>query len=142
MTKIPTKIRKEIDLDPNSKYCALYGWHGHVCGGRLTCEHALIYAGKQIQEAWAIPVVCASAQEVDEFQDAHTMNKELNVWVALNRGTQEDFARFPRAFPTYLEQRERLNRKYGVWYPKYKVVQESEINYSLLDRRPEPSINY
>lgn len=131
MTKIPIPVRRELDADPNSKFCSLYGQHGHVCGGhRLTGEHALIYAGKQIQEKWAIIIVCPAAQEVDEYQDAHTMNKELNQWVALNRATEADFARFPRAFPSYYEQRERLNRKYGPYIQKYPGG--TEINYDLL----------
>lgn len=132
MTKIPIKVRKEIDADPLYKFCALEGVPGHVCGGRITMEHALIYAGKQIQEKWAIVPICAAGQEVDEYQDAHTMNKELNKWVAFNQATPEDFARFPRAFPTYPEQKARLNRKYGIWKPRKLEVQEVGINYSLI----------
>lgn len=131
MTKIPLKVRKEIEADLNYRSCALHGIYGHVCGGRITMEHALIYAGKQIQEKWAIVPICARGQEVDHYQDAHTMNKEMNQWVALNQGTEDDFKRFPRAFPSYYEQRQRLNRKYGTYHSKIPV-HSSEINYSIL----------
>jgi len=123
MTKIPLKVRKEIDADPAYKICALHGKHGHVCGGRITMEHALIYAGRQIQEKWAIVAVCAAAQEVDSFQDARTMKKELNIWAALNQATEADFARFPRAL--YGSMKVRLNRKYG----EYMRPEESGIIY-------------
>lgn len=126
------KVRKEIDADPLYRHCALEGLHGHTCGGRITMEHALIYAGKQIQEKWAIVPVCAAGQEVDQYQDAHTMNKELNKWVAFNQATDAELIAFPKAFPTYIEQKVRLNRKYGVWKPRKKVVEESEINYQLI----------
>lgn len=127
MTKIPSKIVKEIVADPSHLYCALEGLHGHVCGGRITWEHALIYSGKQIQERWAIISICEKAHAVDEYQDAGTMNKDLNVWVALNQGTEEDFKKFPRAFPSYYAQRERLNKIYGVFEPN---LDDRKINYN------------
>ncbi len=129
MTKIPPKVRKEIDQDPAYKVCKLAGYHGHVCGGRITMEHALIYAGRQIQEKWAIVSLCARGQEVDHYQDAHTMNKELNVWVALNQATEDDLDRFPRA--DYKVLRDRLNAKYGTFTIPV-VMEELGINYSLI----------
>lgn len=128
MTKIPTRVRVQIENDPNYKVCALIGHHGHVCGGRVTMEHALIYAGKQIQEKWAIVPICAKGQEVDQYQDAHTMNKDLNKWVALNQGSDDDFKMFPKAFPPYRQQREILNKKYGIW----SRYQDNQINYNLI----------
>lgn len=135
MTKIPQKVKNEILADPKYKFCALHGYH--ECGGRITWEHTMIYAGKQVQEKWAIIALCERGHAVNSYQDAGTLNKERNVWVALNQATEEDFKHFPRAFPTYHEQRERLNRKYGVYYPKFVVHKgdtfaESGINYSLL----------
>lgn len=111
---IPKKIKEQCANDPRYSKCALTGLLNHVCGGRVTWEHALIYAGKQIQEKWAIVPLCEKAHAVNSFQDAGTMNKEVNVWLALNQGTEDDFERFPRAFPSYSEQKIRLNRKYGV----------------------------
>lgn len=136
MTKIPPKIKKAILADPLRAHCALKGQPGHICGGRITWEHALIYAGKQIQEKWAIISLCARGHEVDGYQDARTMNKELNVWVALNQATDEELSRFSRAVPSYPSLRDRLNSKYGRYEPKFKVdpVQEMGINYGILGR--------
>ncbi len=134
MTKIPQKVRKEIAADLTYKVCKLAGYHGHICGGRITMEHALIYAGRQIQEKWAIVSICAAGQEVDQYQDAHTMNKELNQWVALNQATMDDLGRFSRA--PYVMLRHTLNKKYGVWVPptvpKVDEVDEVGIDYSLI----------
>lgn len=127
MSKTPNKVKQEILNDPSRQYCALYGHNGHVCSGRITWEHALIYAGKQIQEKWAIVSLCEKAHGVNSFQDAGTMNKEINVWIALNQATEDDFKRFPRAFPPYLSERERLNKKYGVYQQKFVV--EDQIIY-------------
>lgn len=130
MTPIPQKVRREIENDPGYRVCKLKGLHGHVCGGRITMEHALIYAGHQIQEKWAIVSLCARGHEVDQFQDSHTMNKELNVWVALNQATGDDLMRFPRA--PYLLLREHLNIKYGYPGMQKPVQSETGIDYSLV----------
>lgn len=137
MTPIPTRVRKEIASDPSYRVCKLTGLHGHVCGGRITMEHAMIYAGKQIQEKWAIISVCAAGQEVDEYQDAHTMNKELNVWVALNQAIDDQLRAYSKAIDL-LAKREYLNKKYGTWKqpgrkPLFQMSRypESEINYSF-----------
>lgn len=133
MTKIPQNVRKEIQNDLSYRVCALKGLHGHICGGRITMEHALIYAGRQIQKKWAIIPVCAAGQEVDHYQDAHTMNKELNVWIALNFASDIDLAEFPRA--NYSILRDRLNKKYGVYIKIVPSHIESEINYDLIDTK-------
>lgn len=114
MNNIPARLKKEILADPEYKRCALYGYH--ECGGRITFEHALIYAGKQIQERWAIVPVCARGHEVDEYQDAGTMDKDMNRWVALNRATDEELRAISRA-TDYLRERDRLNTAYGPYTP-------------------------
>lgn len=130
MTPIPTRVRKEIASDPSYRVCKLAGLHGHVCGGRITMEHAMIYAGHQIQEKWAIVSICAAGQEVDRYQDAHTMNKELNRWVALNQATDDHLRTFTKA--NYIWERDRLNAKYGVWVmPLPSPFNETEIHYSF-----------
>jgi hypothetical protein len=131
MRAIPQSVRKEISKDPRYTICSLMGVKGHVCGGRITMEHALIYRGRQIQEKWAIIPVCAAGQEVDEYQDAHTMDKEMNQWVAFNQATDEDLMRYPRAY--FFRDRERLNNKYGPYtFPIVSPFSESGINYSFL----------
>lgn len=89
-TTIPLALRDKMAKDPKMSYCALYGQFDHVCDGRTTWEHAIIVSGKRCQKPWAIIPLCAKAHEVDKFQDAGTMNKELNEWIALSQATDED----------------------------------------------------
>ena len=100
--------------DPLFPSCMLYGQHGHVCDGRITIEHALIHAGRQLNKRWALINICAKAHEVDGFQDAHTINKEMNVWVALNQATDAELCEVSKAVD-YLRERKRLNKIYGVY---------------------------
>lgn len=63
--------------------------HDHECEGRITREHALVYAGKKIDESWAIVLLCAKAHNVDLFQDIGILDKRINEWIAINRMTVE-----------------------------------------------------
>ena len=83
MRAISKKVQKELDDDPRMKVCARSDERN--CQGRITREHALIYGGKQIDEAWAILGICAYHHEVDEFQDGGGMNKEKHEWLALRQ---------------------------------------------------------
>jgi len=112
MNNIPTKLKKDLLADPEYARCSLLGYH--TCGGRITLEHALIYAGRQVQEKYAIIPVCAAGQEVDQFQDAGTMDKNRNKWVALNRATDEEIRSISKAF-NYMRERDRLNGIYGLY---------------------------
>lgn len=112
MNNVPPRLRKQLAADPEYARCALAGHPDHECGGRVTWEHAIIVAGKQVQERWAIVPVCAAGQEVDDYQDAHTMDKDMNKWVALNRATDDELEAISRAIP-YIRERARLNSSYG-----------------------------
>ncbi len=137
MTPIPPDIKKIIDADPFYETCSLHGQKGHTCGGRRnTREHAFIYAGKQIQEVWAIIPVCEAGQEVGSFQDSHTMVKNMNKWVALNRATDAELNKFYKATPSYVKERSRLNAIYG----PYKRIIPSQMNsvQSSINKTPAP----
>lgn len=117
MIPIPVKLKREIFDDPEYQVCMLSTYPGHICGGRAnTKEHAIYYAGQRLQKKWAIISICARAHQVDEYQDAHTMDKNLNVWVALNRATDEELKAISKAI-NYLRERDRLNKMYGVYKP-------------------------
>jgi len=60
------------------------------CGGRMTKEHALIYAGKQIQEEWAIIDLCWN------HHLGKNLDKRKNEWLALQKATDEDLAKYPK----------------------------------------------
>lgn len=110
MNNIPAKLKKQFLADPEYKVCALKDYH--ECGGRITLEHAIIVAGRQMQARWAIVPICARGHEVDGYQDAHTMDKDMNKWVALNRATDDELRAISRAV-NYIRERARLNSIYG-----------------------------
>lgn len=118
-TVMSAKVRKEIGADPEYSRCGLQGLHQDTigsCGGRITREHAMINAGKKIQQQWAIIPCCARHHGVDQFQDAHTeAPKEMRVWVALNRATEDELLEYPRS--NYVQARARLNQRYGLYAP-------------------------
>lgn len=112
MSPIPQKLRREMAADPYYSMCARAGVRGHVCGGRITWEHALIYAGKQVQARFAIIPLCASAHSVDYYQDGGDLDKEVNEWIALNRATLQELLDISKCI-NYLRRKEVLNKKYG-----------------------------
>jgi len=104
---VKAKLDAELDI------CAVADGN---CQGRITREHTLIYGGKQIDEVWAIIKICAYHHEVDEFQDGGGLNKEKNIWVALNRATDQELLKYSKVI-NYIEMRNRLNKKYGTYMP-------------------------
>lgn len=108
MRKISEKLKQELLSRPQQ--CARA--NDTPCGGRITWEHALIHAGKQINEAWAIVFLCERHHAVNTYQDGGELNKEKNVWLALNQATDEELEKYSKAI-NYKELRERLNNIYG-----------------------------
>jgi len=126
MIPIPSKLQKRMNEDPAYEQCMLSGVKGHECGGRAnTREHAIMFQGKRLQELWAIISLCARGHEVDEYQDAHTMDKQMNIWVALNRATDTELRAISKS-TDYIRERERLNKIYGPYTPP-KPLYESII---------------
>lgn len=127
MRAISRRVRKLIDADPEYNVCMLKAYPAHICGGRLTREHALIHAGRQMDEKFAIISCCAKGQEVDQYQDAHTMDKKLNMWVAINRASDEELREISKVI-NYFHLRDSLNKIYG----KYVAPENgSMINYGI-----------
>ena len=88
MNNMPSKLRAQLAEDPYYKRCARKSGQ---CDGRITWEHALLYAGKQVQERFAIIPLCV-------FHHLGSgMVKWVNELIALRRATPEDFARYSRA---------------------------------------------
>jgi len=93
MNNTPKKIRDYWEEDPAMR-CDRHD-EGN-CAGRLTKEHALIYAGKQIQEIWAILDICAFHHEVDQYAGSGGMDKKKHEWIAISRMATSDFIKYPR----------------------------------------------
>jgi len=107
---------KEIRQDLGYGVCMLRAFSPHVCGGRITLEHALIYGGQQVDKKFAIISICARGHGVDEYQDAGTLDKELCRWVALNRASSEELNELSKVI-NYHRVKDRLNRIYGKYVP-------------------------
>lgn len=143
-TVIPLKLREEMALDPFYKHCALFGQviegkHPHICEGKITWEHAMIYAGEKIQKKWAIIPLCEKAHAVNSFQDAGTMKKEVNRWVALNRASRPDLEAY--TLPDvkfnkvdYFRELTCLNAKYGLYIRKEPQPIKSPIGVEIKQK--------
>ena len=101
-----------MEADSEYQYCMLRAYPDHECEGRITMEHAILHSGKRLQKKWAIVAICARAHEVDEFQDAGTMDKDLNIWCALNRATDSELKEISKC-KDWIRERDRLNDVYG-----------------------------
>lgn len=106
MRPISQKVKEQLEQEPD--ICAR-NIDGH-CDGRITWEHALIYAGRQIDEAWAIIKLCEYHHAVNKYQDGGNLLKEKNIWIALCRATDIELEKYSKA--NYKGMRERLNRIY------------------------------
>ena len=86
MNNIPKKLREQLAEDLYYKRCA----RTNGCRGRITWEHAFTYAGKQIQERWAIIPLC----EWHHFGEG--LWKAENQRIAMLRATEADRKKYPR----------------------------------------------
>ena len=110
MRKISPKVKEELAKEKN--ICARS--MDKNCAGRITWEHTLIYAGKQIDEVWAIIHLCEYHHAVNNYQDRGELNKERNVWIALNRATDKDLEKYSKSID-YKRMKVNLNNKYGIY---------------------------
>lgn len=83
----------------------------HECEGRITWEHVFKYAGRQINELWAIIFLCEKAHSVGQWMDTGILDKQINEWIAINRMTPEDEAKYSRF--SWRQRRSYLNAKFG-----------------------------
>lgn len=87
MRPIPLKLKEEMSEDPFYKKCSR---SSSECNGRITWEHSWIYAGRQINEKWAIITLCV-------FHHLGTgLDKRWNQSFSLTRATKEDLAKYPK----------------------------------------------
>src|SRR3990167_3677984 len=105
MRKISPRVKAELEKEP--QVCARKSDGG--CVGRITFEHTLIYAGKQIDEVWSIIFLCEYHHDVNIQQGNGDLNKEKNVWIALNRATESELKQYSKAI-NYVRMREILNK--------------------------------
>ena len=87
MNKTPERLKRKWRENPPLR-CER--WQEGNCEGRLTKEHVFTYAGKQIQEEWAIIDLCWRHHLGD------LLDKRINEQIAKSRATDEDRKKYPR----------------------------------------------
>jgi len=107
--RISSKVKQKVLERP--QICARNA--ENCCQGALTWEHAIVHAGRQLDEAWAIVLLCEYHHAVNQFLDGGDLNKELNVSIALNQATDEELKKVSKAID-YIALRNRLNKKYHI----------------------------
>lgn len=114
MRKIPKKLREEMAADPYYKACARADFE---CKGRITWEHAFTYAGKQINEKFAIIPLC------EYHHLGEGLVKIINQAIAARRATKEDREKYPNLNWPYI-------LKYRIPKPKKQrsIPQNSSIH--------------
>lgn len=80
MRRLSDETRKRIDTDLFYRRCCLYD---KTCSGPLQQHHNLIYAGRQVDDFWAILPLCQSHHEVADRKD---VKKKLNA-IMLSRAS-------------------------------------------------------
>lgn len=141
MRKIPKKLRDTLAADPYYSVCARKGLHGHTCAGRITWEHAIIYAGKQVNERWAIIPLCEKAHNVGMWQDCGDFNKRINEWIALSRATTRELLEISKA-RDHFQYLAWLEKIFGKYHEPTFAVQKGEydtptsrIRYEIIGMR-------
>jgi len=81
------------------------------CDGGITWEHALIYAGRQMDEVFAILPVCEFHHAINMYQDGGKMDKKKHEWIAISRMTQEDKIKYSKR--NWSQELSALNSVYG-----------------------------
>jgi hypothetical protein len=85
--------------------------HDHECRGRITWEHSLQYGGHQLDEVFSIIGLCAYSHGVDQFQNENIYDRRVSEWIAVNRMTLDDEAKYPKR--DWKQLRKHLNTVYG-----------------------------
>lgn len=113
MKPIPLPMKREMEADPFYKNCIRRVMlQDHECrpcpatGRLIEWEHAMMYAGQQVNEKAFIIPICWYVHR------GPGLKKEINEWIALNRASDDLLIQYSKAVDL-IAKRERLNKKYG-----------------------------
>ena len=93
MNHMPMRLRAELERDPFMSLCIHrhYNYKVIACsGGVPEWHHVWRYAGRQIQERFAVVPVCC------ELHRNEQRDRDFIRWVSLNKASEEELARYPR----------------------------------------------
>ena len=88
---IPKKTKYELAAKP--QICARLG---KDCSGRISWEHALLYANKKVQDKFAIIFLCEYHHNLGNWANNGGLNKRENIRIALKQATPEDLLKYPK----------------------------------------------
>lgn len=77
--------------DPFWKDCVVSSLGG--CEGKIDFHHMWIYAGRQINEKWAILPAC---RHHHDLVNRDIMVRDMFKWVSLRLATPEDLKKYPK----------------------------------------------
>jgi hypothetical protein len=138
---IPATIKKQIDSLPFYKVCAKAHLKDHTCSGKITLEHAVEFAGKRLNELWAIIPLCEYGHSVNTHLDGGDLNKEINLWIALSRASGGDLIAVSKAV-NYTRELDRLTKKYGVYNEAEAVAAYMALYPSIPGNTPVVKKNW
>ncbi|NCD40579.1 MAG: hypothetical protein EOL88_00655 [Bacteroidia bacterium] len=122
MKPIPLKMRKEIAEDPFMRSCIYCDiGKGHECQGRVEWEHAFLFAGKRINEKWAIVPVCSYHHR------GNGLDKDYNRYRAIIRADIDDLC---KRMPTrdWRQIKKYLTNK----YKSLRIEERDDRTYSVV----------
>jgi len=99
MKSIPLPLRKKLAEEKRMKRCER---SNSECKGRITWEHCWTYAGRQIQEPWAIISLC------EYHHLGNGLDKRINKYISLLYATDQELAKYPNK--NWKEERRRADR--------------------------------
>lgn len=120
MSPIPQKIRFRLESDPFMSRCI---HDDDDCYGRIEWEHAFMYAGKQVQEWWAI-VPCCFYHHRGEGLD-----KQFNMIVGLLRLISAGKAEMDEVKEKY------PNNSWNIIVERYYGKVENAVQLELITKR-------
>ncbi|MHA1401637.1 MAG: hypothetical protein ACTSQE_14905 [Candidatus Heimdallarchaeaceae archaeon] len=109
MRPISPKIKKHISEDEFYEVCCRE--EEGDCDGGITMEHALIYAGRQIDEIFAIIPVCEYHHGVNQYQGGGKLDKKKHEWIAISRMTTADRIKYSKR--PWMNELRLLENKFG-----------------------------
>lgn len=131
MNNMPKALRKELAADPYYAVCCITGEPGKR-GNPIEWHHNLIYAGRQVQEKFAIlPVKRTIHAKASKQEIKHKLD-----WVMLNRATDQQLLTISKA-KDYFLYKHYLNKKFGVYPHQLKEIQKPGIRYPWLNEAEE-----
>lgn len=93
MRPIPQKMRDELASLPRMKRCTVSDFGFGSCDGRIEWHHVWVYAGRQINEPWAILGAC---ERHHALVNSEWLVRDAFMRASIRLASEEDLAKYPR----------------------------------------------